>query len=93
MMHYSWQTPADGRLNLDWPFHKISAFLRALDYGGLDVVKKPCVVQNNRTIFWKSYQIQAEPQKKEAVCFAEDSISILRKEGRILLKNTYIGGN
>lgn len=92
IMHYSWETPADGRLNMDWPFHKISAFLRALDYGGLDVVKRPYVVQNDRNIFWKSYQIQAEPQEKEAVRFGENNISILRKDGRILLKNTYIGG-
>ncbi len=91
-MHYSWETPEDGRLDLGWPFHKISAFLRALDYGGLEVVKKPYLMQNGSAVFWKGYQITKEPQMEEEARFVGDDIEILRKEGRVLLKNTYVGG-
>lgn len=91
-MHYSWETPEDGRLDTGWQFQKISAFLRALDYGGLDVVKRPYLVQNGNSIFWKSYQIIMEPQEKEEVRLEGNDIVILRKEGKIILKHTYNGG-
>ncbi len=40
-LHYSWEMPSNGVLNLSWNGRKISAFLRALDYAGLQVVKPP----------------------------------------------------
>ncbi len=88
-IRYSWETPEDGKLNLEWPFDKISAFLRALDYGGLEVVKKPYIEKNEKNIFWKSYKIKEEPQEIEEICFDRDEICILRKEGKILLKGIY----
>ncbi|MCI9081096.1 MAG: hypothetical protein HFI70_02020 [Lachnospiraceae bacterium] len=88
-IRYSWETPEEGRLNTEWPFDKISAFLRALDYGGLEVVKKPYIEKGAKNIFWKSYKIIEEPQGREEICFSQDEICILRKEGKILLKGIF----
>ncbi|MEY8392534.1 formyltransferase family protein [Lachnospiraceae bacterium 45-W7] len=88
-IRYSWETPEEGRLNTGWPFEKISAFLRALDYGGLEIVKKPYIEKDGKSIFWKHYKILEEPQEEEKVCFDKGEIRILRKEGKILLKGIY----
>ena len=74
---------------MQWPFAKISAFLRALDYGGLEVVKKPYLEKDGKVIFWKSYKITEELQEKEELCFGEREICIVRREGTILLKGVY----
>ncbi len=88
-IRYSWETPEEGKLNVQWPFAKISAFLRALDYGGLEVVKKPYLEKDGKVIFWKSYKITEELQEKEELCFGEREICIVRREGTILLKGVY----
>ena len=44
-MHYSYERPTDGILDLDWSGDKISAFLRSMNYGGLNVMGPPFIVK------------------------------------------------
>lgn len=45
---YSWMKPNDGLLDLSWGGKKISAFLRAFDYGPLKVLGNPQVSMDGR---------------------------------------------
>lgn len=42
-LHFSWQKPNDGVLDLNWSGRQISAFLRAMDYGPLQTMGSPIV--------------------------------------------------
>ena len=42
-LHYSWEKPNDGVLDLSWPGDRMSAFLRAMDYGLLKLMGEPSV--------------------------------------------------
>lgn len=89
-LRYSWEVPEEGCLNLSWPFHKISAFLRALDYGPLSVVRKPFAVKDGKKVYWKSYQIEENSTDEDESSFNCDHIVIRCPEGRITLKNIYV---
>lgn len=56
-MHYSYEKPNDGILDLTWNQDKISAFLRSMDYGGLNVMGRPLVIENGSKYCWDSYKI------------------------------------
>ena len=46
---YSWMKPNDGILDLSWSFDKMSAFLRAMDYGPLSTMGFPVVTLDEGT--------------------------------------------
>ena len=56
-MHYSSERPNDGILNPEWDADKISAFLRSMDYGNLQVMDVPFMIENGRQYTWDSYKI------------------------------------
>lgn len=56
-MHYSYERPNDGILNPEWDADKISAFLRSMDYGNLQVIDTPFMIENGRKYTWDSYKI------------------------------------
>lgn len=64
-MHMSWDIPNDGKLDLNWEQKKISAFLRCMDYGGLDVLGRPYIVENDEKYIWDSYEISMTGEKRE----------------------------
>lgn len=51
------EIPNEGYVNWDWTIEQISAFLRSLDYGGLNVLGKAKCVWNNTTYTIKKYSI------------------------------------
>lgn len=74
-MHYSWERPNDGILNLDWTLDKISAFLRAMDYGILAYLGSPVVFANGKKYMWKKYMIEestGESNSKSVECFSNE---------------------
>ena len=85
-LRYSWEMPEDGELDLSWPFHKISAFLRSLDYGGLPVVKQPFLVWKGQRFSWKGYRIEEQEGGEEKEDIEQDHFVIRRREGRITLR-------
>lgn len=56
--HYSWEKPNEGYLNLSWNGDKISAFLRAMDYGALKMLGEPYSRLNNTLFSWRNYAIE-----------------------------------
>lgn len=56
-MHYSYEKPNDGVLQLEWDRAKISAFLRSMDYGVLRVMGTPYIIEENKKYCWDSYGI------------------------------------
>lgn len=56
-MHYSYEKPNQGILDTSWECNKISAFLRSMDYGILEVMGRPTILENGIKYCWDSYRI------------------------------------
>jgi methionyl-tRNA formyltransferase len=86
-LHYSWEVPNDGVLSLDWDGAKMSAFLRAMDYGILDVLGKPSVIIDGVGYTWKKYLIERSEvaQNMEFVDFEHGSVIIQRGNTKVTL--------
>ena len=59
-IHYAKDVPNDGRLDLSWPLPKISAFLRALDWGCVKQFPLPIVALNSRFLTVEKYKISED---------------------------------
>jgi methionyl-tRNA formyltransferase len=88
-LHYSWETPNDGYINLDWNGAKISAFLRSMDYGILEILGKPKLVYDSGCVSWKKYQIECSQSEEETLSFVGNSIIINKNDFRIILKDYF----
>jgi methionyl-tRNA formyltransferase len=88
-LHYSWEIPNDGILNLEWPGEKISAFLRCMDYGILEVFRKPVLVYGGVTYQWKNYLISRiiKSNHRDMVIIDKSKIEILKDNYQIQLLN------
>lgn len=56
------EIPGNGILDLQWPGHQVSAFLRALDYGAMRTLGTPKLTLDGQTFQWSRYQILPDPQ-------------------------------
>ncbi|WP_318643096.1 formyltransferase family protein [Flavobacterium ardleyense] len=59
-INYSWQKPNNGQLDLGWNSEQLSAFLRAMDYGPLEVLGLPFVLYQNVKYEFSNYKIAEE---------------------------------
>lgn len=59
VLHYSYEKPNGGILDLSWDEDKISAFLRSMDYGNLNVMGKQILIEAGIGYGWDSYEILA----------------------------------
>ena len=89
VLHYSWQVPNDGYLDISWGAVKISRFLRAMDYGAVKTLGRPKIVIGKYEYTWDSYKIMyakegAGVQEIETV---NSNIMIYKKEAVFKLKN------
>lgn len=89
-LHLSKDVPNDGWLDLSWDGAQMSRFLRAVDYGVLDVFARPRVRLENEVYICKSWKIQKaeqgegdnltfHPEKQELVIQRDKTKIILRK--------------
>jgi methionyl-tRNA formyltransferase len=76
-IHYGYDIPAGGVLDISWQGAKISAFLRCMDYGKLDVLGRPSACLNGTKYIWDSYRVNADdvPEKTPPDTYA------FRKDG------------
>lgn len=79
IFHYNKDIPNEGWLNPDWDGKRISAFLRAMDYGILRVWDPPRLRIDKDIYIWKKYQLDMRKAAKE-----NDSLKLVteRKNGK-----------
>lgn len=87
-MHNSRSVPNDGILDLAWPIDKISAFLRSLDYGALEILPKPRINLLGNGYMIDKYALKdSEKGGCEGVAIDEDgNIVCTSGETAILMK-------
>lgn len=80
VIHYSWDIPNDGRIDLRWDGRKISAFLRSMDYGILKILGDPFVTISSRVYKWKKYSIESSNyyQPLDNILFENETIILLK---------------
>lgn len=88
-LHLAKDIPNDGWLNTSWNPEEMSRFLRAMDYGILQVMGRPKVRLPEGVYTWKSWQMR-ESEEKEPDRIKLDAehkeIHISLKEKNIILK-------
>ena len=57
-LHYSYEKPNEGILDLKWSFQKMSAFLRAMDYGHANVMGDPVINWDGEALYIKEYRME-----------------------------------
>lgn len=88
-MHYSYEVPNDGYLELDWSMEHICRFLRAMDYGALQLLGVNRVNWENKEYQFRKYKIQelAGADTAENQIFMEgDDLVICREHEKIVLR-------
>lgn len=88
-MHYSFEIPNNGILDVSWSSKQISAFLRCMDYGQLETFGKPVICENHEKYFWDSYRIVYDGKteydlSKDKVIEKEDIFFILHNYRRFV---------
>lgn len=86
--HKAMEKPNGGWLDLSWSLEQMSRFLRAMDYGILQVLGRPMVMVNDEVYVWKSWEICGMERRKEEarILLDEKRIQIYRGEKVISLK-------
>lgn len=83
--HYSWEKPNNGQLDITWPAEKISAFLRAMDYGKLSRMGCPVMKYKGRILCWKRYMVEKNTPQKESVSVYGTTMQICKPTHTICL--------
>lgn len=58
-MHYSYEIPNEGYFNFCWDFKQASQFLRAMDYGSLNLLGEIKIEYDGKEYFTRRYKIEA----------------------------------
>ena len=77
--HFSWEVPNEGFLDPEWPADKISAFLRAMDYGIVALLGKPKLMLEDKCYNWSSYRIENKKNTNQEDLKITDSSIIINK--------------
>jgi len=78
VLYLSTMRPNDGQLNLEWTSDKMSAFLRAMDYGPLQTMGKPMI--NDYVI--NDYKIIEENNNVETTVLEALNKIVIRKKDK-----------
>lgn len=87
-LHYSWEIPGDGILQLDWSFEKISRFVRAMDYGALALLGPMHVeVEGCRYVFTRYKWKETEMTPGRTIAWEDNNLAICEKGKKLLLRD------
>ena len=75
-IHYSWMKPNEGILDLNWGAEKISAFLRAFDYGPLQTMGIPQLEYCGESYSIEKYTFNKIPNNGESPRLDNDNETI-----------------
>lgn len=67
--HLSKDVPGGGILDVEWPIDKMYAFLRAFDYGELEILGRPQFIHEYNRYTWRSYSLRREKRNDSGVLF------------------------
>lgn len=84
VIHYSTDVPNDGILDTEWRIDKISAFLRALDYGPLDFFDGFVMINGDKVLI-KGYKIFPSNgySYKRTITYDDNKINIVENNLKI----------
>lgn len=85
-IHYSWMKPNDGVLDLNWSAEKISAFLRAFDYGPLQTMGTPQLNFNGESYSIGKYTINKIHNVGESICLDKETMMLNRENYNIIMQ-------
>lgn len=85
-IHYAKDIPNNGQLDTDWSYERISAFLRALDYGALKMLGDGHIRLCGKTYTWSGYALCPRDTGPEGIVLLDGNITIHRESGSVLLK-------
>jgi len=79
-------------LDISWGGAKISAFLRAMDYGFLSVFRSPRLIYNGLTYQWRKYKISKDTNYnlEDSFVVSKEKIEIFKENFHIQLVDHYI---
>lgn len=84
-MHFSKQKPNGGFLDLTWDIHKISRFLRAMDYGSLLLLGKMKIRVQDKIYEFYRYKIKmAEESIKQREVIVEEGVLAIKENDIII---------
>ena len=86
-MHYSYEKPNGGIFDMQWPAKKMSAFLRAMDYGPAKVLGNPQIQIENKIFEIIKYTINDIQSEKEEIVNMKNRVQIKKDNLEI---NLYI---
>ncbi len=82
--HLAKDIPNDGWLDLSWNPEQISRFLRAMDYGVINVFGKPRVRLPEGVHVWKAFKISEEEGPEETRYDETKRELCIRKDGKLI---------
>lgn len=85
-IHFSYEVPGDGYLDVQWSYEKISCFLRAMDYGALQLLGEMHVRWQDKNYRFHKYKITQATEEAEAVWLQEKELIICKDGHKIVLK-------
>lgn len=87
-MYYSKNIPGNGILNIEWCSDKIYAFLRAMDYGPLNILGIPRITIKGIHYTWRKYEINSKEccSAKNQASIKNNTITIMCANAELLLK-------
>ncbi len=88
-LHYSYDRPNEGILDLGWSMEQIGRFLRAMDYGSLLLLGKMKVEYEGKNYSFYRYKIKESEDfaKERVVTFEEDKLTITEGNQVIVLRD------
>lgn len=81
------EIPNDGWLDLSWDIKQISCFLRAMDYGIMNVLGKPKVRLKDGIYIWKSWRLlETNDGQTDGIEFSTEERELrIRKKGTMII--------
>ena len=85
-LHYSYEKPNGGMLDLEWSAEKMSAFLRAMDYGPAKVLGVPAVKWKGEVFNISRYSIGSNDTAPDGVSETEGGVRVAGDGMEIILR-------
>lgn len=84
-LHYSYEIPNGGYLDMSWGAEKMSRFLRAMDYGGLMLLGEMHILWQEKTYCFHKYKIE-KADCRDAIVWRDQDMIIYKDGQQITLK-------